>query len=125
LLSQFSKQKKHAIDKYKQFVNEGSGSNSPLLGLRGQLVLGRDEFVTKALNKLPKEKQKDLSEIPKKHRRKIYALSTYFKENDQNKAIAEAYYSGGYSQRQIGEYLGYHYSTVSQKLKKHEQQLKT
>jgi len=60
-----------------------------------------------------------------KQRRKIYVLSTYFKENDQNKGIAEAYYSGGYSQRPIGEYLGYHYSTVSQKLKKHEQQLKT
>jgi len=93
--------------------------------LQGLLVLGDEKFVTKALSKLAKEKQKDLSEIPKKQRRKIYALSTYFKTNDKDKSIADAYYSGGYSQREIGDYLGCHYSRVSQRLKKHERQLKT
>jgi putative transposase len=98
LLSQFSKQKKRALNKYRQFVDEGIGESSPLGNLQGQLVLGSEQFVTKAFSKLAKEKQKDLSEIPKKQRRKIYALSTYFRGDNRDKSIAEAYYSGGYSQ---------------------------
>ena len=120
LLSQFSKQKKRAVEKYQQFVEEGIGQSSPLEQLQGQLVLGSDQFVTKALSKLPKAKQQNLSEIPKKQRRKVYALSTYFRGDDRDKSIAEAYYSGGYSQREIGEYLGLHYSTISQRLKAYE-----
>ncbi len=79
------------------------------------------------LAKLPKESQKDLSEIPKKQRRKVYALSTYFKDKNKDKSVAiyEAYYSGGYSQREIGDYLGHHYSWVSRLLKKQERQRKT
>jgi len=87
--------------------------------------LGSEQFVTKVLSKLPKNQQKDLSEIPRKQRRKICALSTYFRKYEEEKAIAEAYYSVGYSQRQIGEYLGCHYSRVSQRLKAFERQLKT
>jgi len=120
MLSQFSKQKKRAIAKYQNFVEEGIGQSSPLEQLQGQLVLGSNQFVTKALSKLPKAKQKELSEIPKKQRRKVYALSTYFKGDDRDQSIAAAYYSGGYSQREIGEYLGRHYSTVSQRLKAYE-----
>ncbi len=120
MLSQFSKQKKRAIAKYQDFVEEGVGQSSPLEQLQGQLVLGSDQFVTKAFSKLPKAKQKELSEIPKKQRRKVYALSTYFKGDDRDQSIAAAYYSGGYSQREIGEYLGLHYSRVSQRLKAYE-----
>jgi len=125
VLSQFGKQKKRAIEKYKQFVQEGVGESSPMNNLQGQLLLGSDKFVTKALSKLPKAKQKDLSEVPKKQRRKVYALSTYLKNKTQEAGIAEAYYSGGYSQREIGEYLGCHYSTVSRMLKRYEWQGKT
>ncbi|MEP1740103.1 MAG: transposase [Kangiellaceae bacterium] len=120
MLGQFSKQKKRAIAKYQDFVEEGIGQSSPLKQLQGQLVLGSDQFVTKALRKLPKAKQKELSEIPKKQRRKVYVLSSYFKGDNRDQSIAAAYYSGGYSQREIGEYLGLHYSTVSQRLKAYE-----
>jgi len=57
--------------------------------------------VTKVFAKRPKASQKDLSEIPKKLRRKIYALNTYFKGKERAEAIYDAYYSGGYSQREI------------------------
>jgi DNA-directed RNA polymerase specialized sigma subunit len=87
--------------------------------------LGSDQFVTKVLAKLPKKSQKELSEIPKKQRRKVYALSTYFRGKEKAAAIYDAYYSGGYSQREIGEYLGHHYSWVSRLLKIYERQGKT
>lgn len=119
-LSLFGKQKKRAIEKYIAFVEEGVGEESPLDGLQGQLVLGCDEFVNKALSKLPKHKQQDLSEIPKRQRRKTSALSTYFKGKERDEGVAAAYYSGRYSQKEIGDYLGCHYSTVSRWLKKSE-----
>ena len=119
-MSQFGRQKKRAIEKYSEFVEEGIYND-----LQGQLALGSDKFVTKVLAKLPKESQKDLSGIPKKQRRKIYALSTSFRNKDRSAAIYDAYYSGGYSQREIGDYLGYHYSTVSRWLKSFEEHRKT
>lgn len=125
VLSQFSKQKKRAVEKYKQFVEAGVETESPLKKRQGQMVLGSDEFVAKALGKLSKEKQSDLSEIPKKQRKQVYALSTYFKKHTKDQAVAKAYYSGGYSQREIGDYLKCHYSTVSRILKKVEWQGKT
>lgn len=125
ILGQFGKQRKRAIEKYKDFVEEGIGESSPMAKLQGQLILGSEPFVTKAMSKLPKEKQQDLSEIPKKQRPKVYALSTYFKKHEELEAVAQAYYSGGYSQREIGEYIGCHYSTVSKMLRKYERQIKT
>ena len=124
-LSQFGRQKRRAIEKYSDFVEEGLYNDSPLNDLQGQLALGSDKFVTKVLAKLSKDSQKDLSEIPKKQRRKVYALSTYFKDKEKSAAIYDAYYSGGYSQREIGEYLGHHYSWVSRLLKTYERQRKT
>jgi len=125
VLSQFGKQKKRAIEKYQSFIEDGIGEEKPWEQLQCQLFLGSDEFVTKALSKLPKVKQKELSEIPKKQRRKVLALATYFERFEREKAVLEAYYSGGYSQREIGDFLGCHYSTVSRMLKKQEWQGKT
>ena len=124
-LSHFGRQKKRAIEKYSEFIEEGAYNESPLNDLQGQLALGSDKFVTKVFSKLPKESQKDLSEIPKKQRRKVYALSSYFKGKERTEGIYNAYYSGGYSQREIGEYLGHHYSTISRWLKRYEEQGKT
>ena len=55
--------------------------------LQGQLALGRDKFLTRVLAKFAKDSQKDLSEIPKKQRRRVYALSTYFKDKEKSAAI--------------------------------------
>ena len=87
ILRQFGKQRKRAIEKYKTFVQEGIGEESPLKKVQGQLILGNDKFVTKAMSRLPKAKQKDLSEIPKKQRPKVYALSTYFNRYEHLRAI--------------------------------------
>ena len=65
----------------------------------------------------PLRAKKDLSEIPKQQRRRVYALSTYFKGVGQIDGVASVYYSGGYSQREIAAYHGCHYRTVSRRLK--------
>ena len=60
-------------EKYKIFVQEGIGKESPLKKVQSQLIFGNGKFVTKAMSRLPKAKQKDLSEISKKRWPKVYA----------------------------------------------------
>jgi len=58
---------------------------------------------------------KDLSEIPSSQRRCIAASLEEYEEknNSRNEAIAAAYASGGYTLKEIGDYFGLHYATVS------------
>ena len=58
--------------------------------------------------------EQDLSEIPRAQRRGIVKpLSEYAENYIRNEAIANAYASGGYSMKEIGDYFGLHYSTIS------------
>ncbi len=59
--------------------------------------------------------EKDLSEIALSQRRPLpRKLSEYQKTaEDRNTAITNAYKSGGYTLKEIGEHFGLHYSTVS------------
>ena len=63
---------------------------------------------------------KDLSEIPMSQRKGVpESLKTYADIADnRDLAILNAYASGGYSMKEIGEYFGLHYSRISRILKK-------
>ena len=56
-----------------------------------------------------------LSEIPKTQRRPVARpLTWYFRRHpDRNRAVYEAFRSGGYTMKEIGDHVGLHYSTVS------------
>jgi hypothetical protein len=58
---------------------------------------------------------KELSEIPSSQRRPLpRTLVDYKRSNaDRNTAICQAYQSGGYTLKAIGEHFDLHYSTVS------------
>lgn len=57
---------------------------------------------------------KDLSKIPMLQRKGVPKLLKIYKEIADNRdlAILNAYTSGGYSMKEIGEYFGLHYSRV-------------
>ena len=113
ILKQFSKQRKRAVEKYINFVREGAGLPSIWGSLQNQIFLGSDKFINKHQNKI---KAKDtLNEIPLIQKRKIPKSLKYYskKYKDQNKSILNAYLSGGYTLKEIGDYFGKHYSTVS------------
>jgi putative transposase len=57
----------------------------------------------------------DLLEIPSQQRRPTpLTLAEYQAQAaDQNQAIYNAYRSGGYTQKQLGDYFGFHYSQIS------------
>ncbi|MCZ6803431.1 MAG: addiction module toxin RelE [Proteobacteria bacterium] len=118
LLSIFSKQRTAAIRHYKKFVAEGRGQASPWEVLKNQIYLGDERFVEKMQDKLTVDA--DLSEIPLAQKRSVAKPLTYYtnRYKDRDRAIFEAYSSGAYSMKQIGEHVGLHYSRVSRVIRK-------
>jgi putative transposase len=112
LLAAFGKNKGKAIEGYKQFVARGKNQPSPWKDLRNQVYLGDDSFVKRMDALIAGDK--DLSEVPSSQRRGIPAsLEEYDAKYERNEAIEAAYASGGYTLKEIGDYFGLHYATVS------------
>ena len=65
---------------------------------------------------------KDLSEVPLAQRRPPPKPLSVYEATGQDRitAIVNAYQSGGYTLKVIGEYFGLHYSTVSGIIKYHK-----
>jgi len=107
-----------AINRYKLFVAEGKGQPSPWLELRSQVFLGDEEFVTRLQGLI--DGDKELSEIPSSQRRALpMSLEQYeLDQGTRDQAITQAYSSGGYTQKEIGDHFGLHYSRVSRILAK-------
>lgn len=102
-----------AITLYIQFVEQGV-NKAIWDDLQHQVFLGDAAFVAKhqAMQEL---REGDLSEIPFKQRRApALTLADYQQQAaTRNEAIIQAYRSGSYTMKQIGEYFGGHYSLVS------------
>ena len=112
-LSTFGSRKAQAQARYREFVTQGKGQASPWDQLKNQIYLGTDAFVGRL--QLAIDKDADLSEIPSTHRRPTPKDLAYYAKKfpDRDQAIAQAYASGGYSQKAIGDYFGLHYSRIS------------
>ena len=120
VLSAFGKRKKNAITAYKKFIAEGKNQPSPWSELRNQIYLGGESFVEKMQSII--DSDKELSEIPLSQRRPVPKELDYYKLkfSDRNIAIVNAYKSGGYTLKEIGDYFDLHYSTVSGILRNHK-----
>ena len=118
LLSGFGKFNRKAVSKYKKFVAEGINQPSPWEHLKNQLFLGEEKFVENLLKALDGEKE--LSEVPSSQRRKKpLPLATYAAQGaKRDDSITLAYASGGYTQKEIGDYFGLHYARISRIIKK-------
>lgn len=117
ILGQFSKQRKRAIEKYVDFVREGVGQ-PPIWGnLQNQIFLGSEKFINNIQNQMTEKET--LSEVPRLQRRIVPKPLEYYDNtyHDQKKAILNAYLSGGYTLKEIGDYYGKHYSTISRIVK--------
>jgi len=112
LLSQFSKQRKTAMRKYQEFVNDGL-VNGPIWGqLNNQIYLGDAAFIEKAQKHLAGQHE-DI-QIPRRQKRaKPESLSNYeANASSRNEAIVKAYSSGGYSYQELADYFDLHFTTV-------------
>jgi len=125
VLSQFGGQKRVAIEKYKQFVMEGVGKESPWETLRGQIFWGTDEFI-KQLSELLGEKE-SLSEVPRVQRYvarpplgELFKGKTGKEGSVGDRDIYHVYVRYGYTMKEIADHLGFHYATVSRAIKRVE-----
>ena len=113
ILAAFAEQMQDAQSAYRRFVADGKNQPSPWEDLKNQIYLGSEAFVDEMQRKIKTNRR--ISEIPKTHRRPVARpLTWYFQKHlDRDSAVFEAFRSGGYSMREIGDHLGLHYSTIS------------
>lgn len=120
----FSKNRTEAQKLYRMFVKGGIDTKSPWEALQGQLLLGEEEFIDRHIGLLHDKKQ--IKEIPKTQRYlNRPRLSAIFcgelKKAERDKRIYAAHVKHGYRLKEIGDYLGIHYTTVSKVLKNAEE----
>lgn len=118
LLGQFNKNRFLARRAYQKFVQSGIERDSLWTNLQGQGILGKEGFAEKIVNYI---KGKDmLAEIPRIQRyigrpnlAKLFGSERITEKKGRSQGIVEAVEGCGYSQKEVADYLGLHYSTVS------------
>jgi putative transposase len=123
ILGQFSNKRKQVEKKYKEFVYAGKNGERIWNEVKGHSILGEEDF-TENLSKYVKG-YADIKEIPKKQRyvSRLKLESLFEQDIKKNKKrlkkkAAEAVEKYGYSQKEIADYFGVHYSTVSRLINK-------
>ena len=122
VLGQFGSKIGQARQRYREFVKSGIGEEPIWSNLKGQILLGEDNFVEKFKGYL--KGHEDIKEIPKSQRYiNRPTLDNLLKERElknkhvRDKKILEATEKYGYSQKEVADYLKMHYSTISRVIK--------
>ena len=118
ILGQFSRKRTKAEKEYRQFVDWGIGKDTIWREVKGQSILGEDDFVEGLISHI--RKHQDIPEIPKSHRYvnrpsldKIFPKNVILAKGKRDKKIIDAVQKYGYTQQQIAAHLNMHYSTIS------------
>jgi REP element-mobilizing transposase RayT len=120
LLGIFSLQRSEAIKRYCAFVAEGKSHPALWVRLKKQIYLGSESFVETMQSKISADTP--LGEIPLSQTRPLpKPLAQISSEYARDEAIEQAYASGGYGLKVIGDYFGLHYSRISRIVKKQRQ----
>ena len=122
LLAYFSLDEQSAIRGYREFINDGINGPSIWDDLKGQVLLGSDDFVDRISHMLDPDKE-NMIEIPRVQRYvgrpSLEELFRNIVDADRRRTrqlTLEAYHHG-YTMQQIAEQLGVHYATVSRWIK--------
>lgn len=124
ILSQFDDDKKQVTGRYRDFV-EGTDTVGDGIwkGIKGQIFLGSDQFVETMDDRL--SNQKEITEVPRVQRYatrppldKLFLNEDALRQDEVEVNIFKAYVQYGYRMKEIAEYLGVHYSTISRSIKK-------
>lgn len=125
VLGQFSGKRGKAENEYRQFVKWGIGEQTIWTAVRGQALLGEDDFVDTLADHL--RKKKDIPDIPRSQRYSarpdLPKLLPDPIKNDQRKLkkkLHEAVEKYGYLQSQLARHLAVHRSTISRWLQEQE-----
>ena len=126
VLGQFSGKRGKAEQEYRKFVSWGIGKRTIWTDVRGQAILGEEDFADRFVDHL--RKQKEVPEITRSQKYlKRPALEKLFSEDilrnkrKRDRRIGEAVGKHGYLQREIAAHLGLNYATVSRLVAAQEQ----
>jgi putative transposase len=130
ILGQFGARRWQAEREYREFVRAGLGEKTLWKKVKGQSVLGEEEFVGQLMEYV--RGQRDIKEIPKQQRYlNRPGLNDIFPDQvkqqnkkERNKLMYNAIIEHGYSQKEMADYLGLHYSTVSRLIRAQEKRAK-
>lgn len=116
VLGQFGEERPRAVKRFRSFVRDGVKAASPFDQVRGQVVLGGESFFETLRPIL--EGKADIGEIPRCQRLAGRpGLETLFAavqcREGRNCKIVEAVERWGYSQKEVADRFGLHYSAVS------------
>ncbi|MBN4053227.1 helix-turn-helix domain-containing protein [bacterium AH-315-L15] len=118
ILGQLSERKAVAWKKYKQFVLEGIDKKSIWRKVKGQALLGDEGFIERLRQYL--KKREKVKEVPKSQRfvgrpglDRLLIGRAVLNKGRRDRKIVEAVVRYGYSQKEVSDYLGMHYSTIS------------
>jgi len=111
ILEQFSSDKRRERRLYRSFVKGGLAKESPLRQARGGLLLGGEEFIGKWRGLLEKTRGDEFIWQEKYAARPL--LEEIFNGKVRDAGIDEAVNQWGYRLKEVGAFLGLHYSRVS------------
>ena len=125
VLGQFSGKRGKAESEYRQFVKWGIGEKTIWTAVRGQALLGEDDFVDTLTDHL--KKHKDVPDIPRSQRYatrpalpSLLPVSIVNDRRKFKKKMMEAVEKYGYHQSQLARHLTVHRSTISRWLREYE-----
>jgi len=128
ILGQFGETREAAQAHYQQFVAAGPKDDRPWDELTGRIFLGGADFARKLMDLL--DDQRTPTEIPREQRLALRPpLEVLFPEEtvgdraERNQRMRRAHVDFGYSLKEIGDFLGIHYATVSRVVKKVEEEM--
>ena len=118
ILGRLASERKSAEEIYRKFVRAGMRAESIWKDLRGQSILGDDDFVEGMKDHITGKEH--IPEISKRQRfinrpilENIFTAEVLQNKGARDERIIEAVERYGYSQKQIADHLGLHFSSVS------------
>ena len=118
IVGHFGKQRRAAEQRYRAFIKAGRRSESIWKQVKGQTLLGEEDFVRRLVRYV--RGREETKEIPRSQRYVTRpTLATLLTEKvrgekgKRDSKIVDAVERYGYAQKEVADFLGMHYSTIS------------
>lgn len=118
ILGQFARKRAEAEVRYRAFVKAGREAESIWRKLRGRSLLGEEDFVHRLIGYV--RGREKIKEIPRSQRyvtrpdlARLFNDRGFMDRERRHKKVVEAVERYGYSQKEVADFLGMHYSTIS------------
>ena len=128
VLSQFDSERKIAEVGYRRFVRDGIGTRSIWNSVRAQSVFGEDDFIESLSDYVKGRKQ--IPEIARSQRfmnkpplKDIFRPEVVGDRRERDKSIGKAVLEHGYTQREVADHLGIHFTSIRRILRARDKTL--